>query len=610
MNRLNVRSEGQGPGRARRVIALSAILFLILLARLFHIQVLSSGGYQRLSRDNQFRELRIDAPRGLIKDRNGKVLAKNVAACEATLSARAPERLARILPELAEHLDRSEAELTEQLERGGEEGKPRIVLDRDLSKRQILMLEERLPELPGLALRDWARRLYPREELAAHILGYVGEVREEEIDRDRRNPRAYRSGDLIGRAGVESTYETFLRGTDGKEMILVNARGLPMETVQLLPPVPGNDLVLTLDLELCAELDSALTFWGSGAGVVMDVRSGEILAAVSRPAFDPNLLVGGISAPLWQQLITDPGKPLFNRVTQAGYAPGSILKPLVALQGLERGVIRPGTRYRTCTGGLRLGRRVFNCWESSGHGSVDVLGALAESCDVYFYQLGEELGINPIAEVSRRFGLGSPTGGDLEDETSGLVPDSRWYDAHFGAGKWTTGNIWNVSIGQGEILVSVLQMARAYSALANGSFLPAPRLRHHLEDAQGATVIPFSPSRGERLDIDPRALAKVREGMELVLQGEDGTARGSALPDFATAGKTGTVQNPHGVEHAWFCGYAPAENPEIAIALLVEHGEHGSDIAPMFRHLVATWFHLDVTPIRRGRRSAGERGSE
>lgn len=603
-------SEGPGPGRARRIMVLSGLLLLLLVLRLFHIQVLSAGGYLRLSRDNQFRELRIPAPRGLIKDRTGRVLAENVAACEASVATRTLTRNPRILPELADHLGYEPEALRERLEQGREEGRHRVVLDRDLGKERILRLEERIGELPGLALQDWARRSYPREELAAHLLGYVGEVRDEEIDSDRRNPRAYRAGDLIGRSGIESTYETFLRGADGKEMILVNARGTQLETVQLLPPEPGHDVVLTLDLALCAELDSALAFWGAGAGMVMDVHTGEILAAASRPAFDPNLLVGGIPELLWRELIEDPGKPLFNRIAQASYPPGSVFKPLVGLKGLEQGLITVSSRYRPCSGGLRLGRRVFRCWEHSGHGSVGLLGSLEQSCDVYYYQLGEELGIDSMAEVSRRFGLGATTGSDLGEEIRGLVPDSTWFDERYGKGRWTTGNVWNVSIGQGEILVSVMQMARVYAALANGGFLPAPRLRHHLEDGRGRTVIPFSPSRGSRVNMNPRQLEHVREGMELVLHGEDGTARGSALPDLRAAGKTGTVQNPHGTEHAWFCGYAPADEPEIAISLLVEHGEHGSDIAPIFRHLVATWFDQDVEPIRRGLRSAGEGGGE
>ena len=603
MNRRSGYSDGREQDRARRIMLLAGILFAVLVLRLFHIQVISAGGYMRLSLDNQFRELRIPAPRGLISDRNGVILAKNQAACEASVATRSPERNPGLLNRLAALMGRDEVELATAVELGRAAQQPRVVLETSLDRAAIHRLEEELPQLPGLALRDWQCRYYPAGPGLAHILGYVGEVREHELIPDDRTARAYRPGDLIGRAGLEKFYEPFLRGTDGKEMILVDARGTELETVQSLSPEPGQTLVLTLDAALCAELDSALAYWGAGAGVVMDVHTGEILAAASRPAYDPNVLVEGIPTALWRELSEDPGKPLFNRLVQATYAPGSTFKPLVALAGLERGIIDRETRFRTCTGGLRLGNRVFRCWEERGHGSLAVVDALSRSCDVYFYQLGERLGVDRIADEARRFGLGQTSGLDLDLEARGLVPDRAYYDKRFGKRGWSTGVSWNVGIGQGEVLVNIVQMARLYAALANGGFLPVPRLRHHVEDVAGNTVIPFSPARGERLHLDPADLAAVRQGMENVLSG-GGTAAGSALRDFPTAGKTGTVQNPHGKEHAFFCGYAPADKPEIAVALIVEHGEHGSSIAPIFRQLVVTHFHLDVAPLRRARPGA------
>ncbi|MCP4545898.1 MAG: penicillin-binding protein 2 [bacterium] len=585
------------------MIILSVILLLILAVRLFQIQVLASGGYLRLSLDNQFREIRIPAPRGMILDRQGHPLAANKAACEVSVSVRALDRDRDVITALAEILDCREDMIRERLERARQEHRPRAVIERDLLREQILILEERLMELPGVHLQDWPLRTYPNERLAAHLLGYVGEVSDSEVDTDSFDPRAYRLGDNIGRMGVEKTYEPLLRGTDGKELILVNARGAQLSTVEFLPPVAGNRLYLTLDLNLTAELDSALAFWGAGAGVVLNVETGEILAAASRPAFDPNQLVGGIPTAVWERLTNNPDKPLFNRVSMATYSPGSIFKPLVSLKSLSEGIVTPETRLRTCLGGLRLGRRTFRCWEPNGHGRVGLIGALEQSCDVYYYQVGEMLGVDNIAEQARAFGLGSASGADLDSEARGLIPDTRWYDNRYGEGKWTTGHVWNVAIGQGEVLVSCLQMARVYAALANGGYLVTPRLRHHVEDENGDTYIPFSPNRGRRrIDLDPDELAVVKLGMEAVLYGENGTARGSKLRDFRMAGKTGTVQNPHGLEHAWFSGYAPAENPEIAIAIIVEHGQHGSDVAPIFRQLVNSYFNLGKRPIRRGPR--------
>jgi penicillin-binding protein 2 len=603
MNRRSGYNEGSEPERARRIMLLAAILFGLLVLRLFQIQVISAGGYLRLSLDNQFRELRIPAPRGLIRDRHGEILAKNQAACEASLATRSAERNPGLLARLAGLMGRPEAELAAAVEMGRATGQPRVVLETSLDRAAIHRLEEELPQLPGLVLRDWQCRFYPAGPALAHVLGYVGEVREDELVPDESNARAYRPGDLIGRAGLEKSYESFLRGTDGKEMILVDARGTELETVQSLSPEPGQTLVLTLDATLCAELDSALAHWGAGAGIVMDVHTGEILAAASRPAYDPNAMVEGIPTALWRELSEDPGKPLFNRLVQATYAPGSTFKPVVQMAGLERGVIDRETRFRACTGGLRLGNRVFHCWEERGHGSLAAVDALARSCDVYFYQLGERLGVDRIAAESRHFGLGQASGIDLDLEARGLVPDRAYYDKRFGKRGWSTGSVWNVAIGQGEVLVSVVQMVRLYAALANGGFLPVPRLRHHVEDVAGNTVIPFSPARGERLNLDLAALATVRQGMENVLAG-GGTAALSALRDFPTAGKTGTIQNPHGKEHAFFCGYAPADKPEIAVAVFVEHGEHGSSIAPIFRQLVVTHFKLDVAPLRRARPGA------
>jgi penicillin-binding protein 2 len=363
---------------------------------------------------------------------------------------------------------------------------------------------------------------------------------------------------------------------------------------------------LTLDLDLCAVLDSALAHWGAGAGAVVNVHTGEILAAASRPVYDPNLLVGGIPADLWEQFTHDPAKPLFDRLTQAVYSPGSAFKPFVLYEGLSTGSISEYSRFRSCGGGLRLGNRVFHCWRPGGHGALAAVNALEQSCDVYFYQLGEHLGIDAIAHGARAFGLGSLSGIEISGEAKGNIPDKAWFDKRYGERGWSTGSVWNVSIGQGEVLVNCLQMARAYAGLATGGFLPALRLRHHVENASGVVTMPFSPPRGVKIPVIRPAMAVVHEGLELVLQGAGGTARSSRLAEFRTAGKTGTVENPHGKPHGWFCGYAPADDPEIAVAIIVEHAEHGSGIAPIFRQLVATHFGLDLKGKPAAAPAAGE----
>lgn len=573
-----------GEGIQRRtgyLLVLVIVLFAILGLRLFYLQVIRTGGYLRLAADNRFLERRVPAPRGRLLDRQGRVLADNVSSCELQLRK---EALNGNAPDfLALHLGREKSTLLDRLAALDENGV--LVVDKDLTREEILLIEENLDRLPGVSLRNWARRRYPSGHLAAHFIGYVGQVRENELREDPEGRRPYRSGDFTGRTGLEREHESLLRGADGSELFLVNARGVLLRTVRYNKPETGLDLDLCLDIELCAALDSALTGYYAAAGVMIDARSGEVLAIASCPSFDANLLTAGIPAALWKELSEHPGKPLFDRVTRAVYAPGSTYKPLVALSALDEGMVSSGTRLTACTGGLRLGRRVFGCWSDLGHGSLDLAGSLEQSCDVYYYQIGDRLGADPLADMARRFGLGTPTGLDLSGESSGLIPDAAWYDRRFGKRGWTRGNVWNISIGQGEVLTTCLQMACVYAALAVDGRLPTPRFLRRTRNTDGEIVADLSPSPPADLGLPPEDLRAVQRGLEDVMQGRLGTARSSAIDGIRLAGKTGTVQNPHGKEHAWFCGWGPAPDAEIAMAVIVEHGEHGSDVAPVFRDL-------------------------
>jgi len=566
-------------------------MMAILLGRLFYLQILATENYQRQSRENRFEQRRIPSARGLILDRNGRVLAENLTACELSVSVAAAQEDSTLLGKVASILGRPREELLARVGAAREKGSARAVLERDLPKVPLLALEEHIHALPGVKLRDWPRRYYPYGELCAHLLGYVGEVNEREFQAKRGSDEPFFPGDLVGRSGAEQRWQDQLRGVDGKELFLVNARGTLLETVEFVPPVAGRTLELSIDIELTAVLDSALADRGRGAGVILDVRNGEVLAMASRPSYDPNLLTGGIPTELWEALSSDPGRPLFNRALQATYPPGSAYKPIVALAALENGTLDRLGELEPCRGGLRLGRRYFHCWYEPGHGSLDLEHALERSCDVWFYQVGDGLGVDAMARMARRFGLGSPTGLDLGFEVGGLVPDSHYYDDRFGKRKWSRGLVWNLAIGQGELLVTPLQMARLYAGLASGATLPVPRLLLKSFGSEGERNTSSPPS--PELSIDAKDLRRVRKGLELVVQGSRGTARSSALPGLRTAGKTGTVQNPHGKEHAWFCGYAPALDSRIAVALLVEHGQHGSNVAPIFKRLVEKWLELN-----------------
>ncbi len=584
-------SGKQFQGPQGRLILMVTLMMAILLGRLFYLQILDFENYRRHSRENRFEQRRIPSARGRILDRNGQVLAENLTACELSLSLKAHDADSTLLARVASILERPVAELLARVEFARESELPRAVLERDLPRPALLALEEQIHKLPGIKLRDWARRNYPHGELCGHLLGYVGEVNEEEVLAKRGSDEPFFPGDLVGRSGAEQRWQERLRGRDGKELFLVNARGTLLETVEFVPPVPGETLVLTLDIELTALLDSALTAWGRGAGVVMDVDRGEVLAMASSPSYDPNLFTGGIPAQLWEDLSTDPERPLFNRALQATYPPGSTYKPVIALAAQEQGTLNRLGQLESCFGGLQLGRRYFRCWLEQGHGALDLEHAMERSCDVWYYQVGEALGANDMARMARRFGLGSPTGLDLGFEARGLIPDTDYYDERYGRRKWSRGLLWNIAIGQGEVLVTPIQMARFYAGMASGNRLPVPHLLLRSEGQERGQ--PYRAAPPEDLSLHSSHLARVREGLELVLHGTWGTARASKVPGMRAAGKTGTSQNPHGLEHGWFCGYAPAQDPKIAVAIIIEHGEHGSDVAPIFRRLVEKWRELE-----------------
>ncbi len=579
----------QGP--QGRLLLMVALMMAVLVGRLFYLQILDFENYQRHSRENRFDQRRIPSARGRILDRKGRVLAENLTACELSLSLAAHDADSSLIVRVADVLDRPTAELLARVEFARESGLPRAVLERDLPQESLLAIEEKLHSLPGIKLQDWARRNYPLGDLGAHFLGYVGEVSESEVLAKRGSDEPFFPGDLVGRSGAEQRWQERLRGRDGKELFLVNARGTLLETVEFVPPVPGETLVLSLDIELTALLDSALAVWGRGAGVVMDVNTGQVLAMSSRPSYDPNLFTGGIPTQTWEALINDPGRPLFNRALQATYAPGSTYKPVISLAALENNTLQRLGQLESCFGGLQLGRRYFRCWLEQGHGALDLEHAMERSCDVWFYQVGDGLGADAMARMARRLGLGRPTGLDLGYESRGLVPDVDYYNERYGKRKWSRGLLWNIAIGQGEVLVTPIQMARFYAGLASGNRLPVPQLLLRSEGVEGAE--PLRPPPPEDLSLRSSHLERVREGLELVLHGTWGTARASSVPGMRAAGKTGTVQNPHGLEHGWFCGYAPADDPEIAIAIMVEHAEHGSDVAPIFRSLVERWRELE-----------------
>lgn len=563
------------------------LLFVVLAGRLFFLQHFRYGYYAQYAQENQLQRERIIAPRGLIKDRNGIVLVDNVPRFDIVLPWKSSRDIHGTVDRLNRYLPLDTTNIYSRFDawRKRNAGVPFPVV-RNADKLVVSFVRENYDRFPKLRVETNARRRYRRGMLAAHLLGYVGEVNDEFLLKSSR--RGYQSGDLVGQTGIESVSESSLRGTDGQRVVAVNAAGTNLgEFNELLqPPVPGKDVILTVDVRLQEELEGLVGERGSGAAVVMDVQDGSILAAVSLPEFDPNSFAVGIRQAEWDALNRAEGKPLFNRFLKAAYPPGSTLKVVSMYAALSNRIVPPDEALVYCTGAHRFGNRIFKCWKSWGHGYMDLHSGLVQSCDSYFYKVAEQMDVDILASACEDFGLGARTGIDLPNENRGLVPDRKYYNRRYGKGKWTQGLVLNNIIGQGEYLASVLQMCRVAAAIANGGYLVRP---HAVKEIAGemSGVYPRRKIRRFSAPIQQR----IRRAMVDVVHSEDGTAKSSRVPGLRAAGKTGTAQNPHGEDHAWFIGYAPADEPEIAIAIVIENAGHGGSVAgPMARRFYQEYF--------------------
>jgi penicillin-binding protein 2 len=480
-----------------------------------------------------------------------------------------------------------------------------VRLASDLSFDQLARVESHLYALPGVITDVRPRRHYVGADLAAHLLGTIGEIRKDQLA--TRDYAGYQQGEVIGQSGVESLLEPQLRGKAGGRNVVVNVAGRVVEVLDEVPAIPGGSVRLTLDLDLqqAAEeafLPAAVGEPGKlGAAVAIDVRTGEVLALVSKPSFDPNDFAGGVDSATWRRLTGDEWRPLQNRAISGQYPPGSAYKPIVAAAVLAERVASPQERI-FCPGHFTLGRRTYRCWKKEGHGAVDLRDALKKSCDVYFYTMGLRLGIDRIARYAEAFGLGRRTGIPLAQEKPGLVPTSDWKLRRFGE-KWMGGETVSASIGQGYNLATPLQMAVVYAALANGGRVPAPRLV--LDGEAGA------PEAGERIPVAEEDLARIREALAAVVEEPGGTGGRARVPGVRVGGKTGTAQvvrlehtedlEEHEIpiryrDHAWFVSFAPVEAPEIAVSVLAEHGGHGgSAAAPIAQKILARYFEKQRT---------------
>ncbi len=559
------------------------VLFALLLVNLFGLQIVKHGDFAQRSVENRQVRTRVRAPRGRILDRDGKVLADIVYVADITVPAGALGRGGQIAPDttlarLIAWFDLPREETLTRLKRDRGRGQERLTVVPGASMPQIAAVEERRAQLRGARVEARTRRRYVHGPLLAHLIGYVGEVTQAEMD-TARPPGVYAPGDLVGKAGVEAALETRLRGRAGTRIEEVNAAGrvVGRQTLWLDPVLSGEDVTLALSLAMQETLAAAMA-GRPGAALALALPSGEVLAAYSSPTYDPNLFVGGISTGDWETLRDHPDRPLFNRLAQGTYPPGSPYKIVTSLCGLQVGAVAPTSAFQPCYGGYQFGGRFFRCWKKEGHGWVDHEQGLIRSCDTFYYQLGLRLDIDQLRRTALALHLGAPTGSPFRNESAGFIPSSDWYNRRFGKQGWTRGVMLNNAIGQGEILVTPLQMAMLTATVATSGKVERP---HFLLDEQGNPPGP--------LPIAEAHLAWVRDTMTRVV--EEGTGGAARVRGVRVAGKTGTAQNPHGEDHAWFICYAPAEAPAVAMAVMLENGGHGGAVAaPVARRWLAAWF--------------------
>lgn len=565
-------------------------LFFLLGLRLFSLQVMKEEHYLRLSEENRIRIVPIEPPRGLIYDRNGVLLVDNYPSYTVSVL---PHELANIdatLRRLSAVIGFDGSEVLKRKGRRGLNFGP-IKIRRDVSFDIVSYIEENRLDLPGVLCQVEPKRHYIYGGTASHILGYTGEISEEELR--KFHGRGYLCGWAIGKDGIERSYEEDLKGYNGFKYLEVNARGWE---VGLLPgkdplrPTPGKNLYLTIDIRLQQIAEAAFQEGWIGSLVALNPQTGEILALVSKPEFDPNLFCSVLSPEDWANLYSDPRHPLLNRAIGSSYPPGSTLKVLTAVAGLETGVIDQISRFKPCTGEMKFGNRLFRCWVPEGHGSLDMRGAIAHSCDIFFYQLGRSIGLDNWAKYAKAFGFGKATGVDLKGEESGLVPNSKYYDKKYGKKMWSPNLVVNLAVGQGEVLVTPLQLALFAGIIGTEGRWCRPHVVKGIELPETDTMMEKNIVVGRGPEVSKEVFKALKRAMMDVVNGQGGTGKGAAIDGVTVAGKTGTAQNPHGEDHAWFMCFAPADDPAIALAVVVENGGKGGSVAaPMAKRIVQAY---------------------
>jgi len=583
--------------RSRGLRWVAVALFALTIARLGWYQLARGGFYRELSEDNYVQGFVVRAPRGVILDRHGTVLADSRVSHSVTLSRRRGRDDVDLAKKLALLLELEEIEVAGRLAEARTNFYGSVTLVEDATFAQVSRIEERRSELPGVKVDVTAARRYPEIRLANHALGYVGEVSEVELE--TKAPLGYRSGDMIGKAGMERRYEPQLRGEDGIEYWVYDASGRELRPFggHSREAKPGHDVILAIDAVAQRVADERLGEFAAGAIVALDPSNGDVLVFASHPGPDPNSLADGVSTSEWSELTSSPTHPLLNRTIQAAYPPASAFKLVTAAVGLETGIVAERREHVTCKGAYKYGIRTFRCWRAEGHGVVGLLDGIIESCDVFFYQLGARLGVSTLMGWTERSGLGRVTGVDVAGEVPGNVPTPRWYDRRYGRGKWSRGVVLNLAIGQGELLVTPIQAACLTAAIVNGGVAVTPHLLKQVQTRSGRVLGTPKRSTAYELPYSDETIDFLRRAMVGVVEAPNGTGKLARIPGIEVGGKTGTAQNPHGENHAWFIAFAPADDPEIAIAVIVENaGGGGAIAAPIARDVMKAYLRIEDAP--------------
>ena len=601
------------PSVRRRFVLYSmaaVLVFLLLLLRLWYLQVISYEEMFERSVRNRTRMLITEAPRGPVYDRHGNLLVDNRPAFQISVMRQDIVNRDELFQRLSSLLDVEIEDLAMRWQEGLRLPAYRPVpLVIDVDRQLIELVQENSIDLPGVLIEVRPVRDYPDPAAVAHVIGYLGEITEQEL----RNSRAggYRGGDLIGKVALERAYEEVLRGDKGQQLIEVDVQGRLLRMLQTQSAEPGDKVFLTIDLDL---QQAAIEAFGdrAGAAVALDIHTGEVLAMVSLPTFNPALFARGISSDEWRSLIGDRRNPLQNKAITGLYPPASTFKMVVALAAMREGVAT-ADRVIQCDGDLIVGDSRFRCWKREGHGATDLKKALRESCDVWFYQVGLELGIDKLTAAAREFGFGSTLGFSLPGERAGTMPSREWKRQQFNE-PWYAGETVIASIGQGYVLTTPLQLAVMTSAMVNGGRVLKPQIVDRIEDWNGSQTRLFEPELIRQLDYTPEQLQVVGEGMVAVVHELRGTGRRAHLDEVKVAGKTGTSQVVRRLSdeeeelltgdeyvpyrhrsHALFVAYAPADDPQIAVAVVVEHGQSGGQVAaPIARDILARYFQQQV----------------